>query len=199
LYGKKKIELATEVIRKKRSLAYAATRIFFYPLIYFARKLASSKNAVLGDKERDALEYYLIEKALEKNLPILGICRGAQMINVFTGGTLFQDLSQFYSETPQYHSIFPRKNVRLSPHSRLAAICKTRRMKVNALHRQAIDRTGENMRVVAMESTGVVQAIEHIHRPFVIGVQWHPEFLPQHSVHQAVFIALVHACRAKSK
>ena len=161
LYGKKKIELAMEVIRKKRSLAYTATRIFFYPLIYFARKLASSKTAPEGDEKRDALEYRLIEKALEKGIPILGICRGAQLINVVSGGTLYQDLSQFYLETPQYHSVFPRKTVMLLPGSRLSRICKSRRMRVNALHRQAIDRTGKNIRIAGAEPNGVVQAIEH--------------------------------------
>ncbi len=191
-----KIEpMAAEVVRKERTFIYSLVRIFLYPLVYFLRKMLSAKSTVLADEGRDALEYRFLEKAIQKNIPVLGICRGAQLINVYAGGSLFQELSRFYVETPQYATVFPKKNVRVAPDARLARILKTRRLKVNALHRQAINKKGNDIRIAATESNGVVQAVEHAKRPFVIGVQWHPEYLPQHRLHQRIFRALVRACQ----
>ena len=193
LYGQEKIRLAEEVVRKKYTFGYSLNRIFFYPLIYFLRKVLSSTSFVRTDKERDALEYYFLEKALKRKTPVLGICRGAQLINVHAGGSLYQELSQFYVETPQFNTVFPKKTVRISPNTLLARILKVRKLRVNALHRQAINKKGKNIRVSASESNGVVQAVEFTGRPFVVGVQWHPEYLPQHRVHQKIFHELVRA------
>jgi putative glutamine amidotransferase len=198
LYGQKKIMLAREVIRIKKSFLYSAGRILLYPMVYFFRKLFSVKFFIVGDDLRDDMEYDLIKKALEVNIPILGICRGAQLINVYMGGSLFQDLSDFYSETPQFQTVFPKKKVFIHPASKLATILKPRQLMVNALHYQAIDKLGKNIRSAAIEPNRVIQAVEYTSHPFVIGVQWHPEYLPQHHAHQDIFRALIKVCRNQS-
>jgi putative glutamine amidotransferase len=198
LYGQKKIMLAREVIRIKKSFLYSAGRILLYPMVYFFRKFFSVKFFIAGDDLRDELEYDLIKKALEIHIPILGICRGAQLINVYMGGSLFQDLRDFYSETPQFQTVFPKKKVFIQPASKLAAILKRRQLMVNALHYQAIDKPGKNIRSAAIESNRVIQAIEYTSHPFVIGVQWHPEYLPQHHAHQDIFRALIKVSRNRS-
>jgi putative glutamine amidotransferase len=89
--------------------------------------------------------------------------------------------------------VLPRKHVDIEPTSRLARAMQCTRAAVNALHSQAIDRLGEGMRVCARESNGIVQAIEHTSADFVLGVQWHPEYLPQRPEHGGLFRALVEA------
>lgn len=147
------------------------------------------------DPARDALELSLIDRALADGRPVLGVCRGAQLLNVRFGGCLHQDLRLFYVETPRLRTILPRKNVRLAPDSRLAAIVGRETLVVNALHHQAVRSLGRGMRVSAWEESGVVQAVERVQEPFVIGVQWHPEFLPQDRAQRALFAALVAAAR----
>jgi putative glutamine amidotransferase len=193
LYGQEKTMLAKEVIRKKNTFYYSLIRILFYPLIYFFRKIFSVKYFIKGDDRRDVLEYHLIKKGLEKKIPILGICRGAQLINVYLGGSLLQDLADFYAETPEFHTIFPKKNVFIDPSTKLYRILKQRQLMVNSLHHQAIDKPGKNIRSAAMESNQVVQAIEYTGHRFIIGVQWHPEYLPQHKLHQKIFRAFIKA------
>ena len=86
-----------------------------FPLIYLFRRMFSTKQAVGLDKDRDKLELSLLGAALEKNLPVLGICRGAQLINIHLGGSLHQDLQDFYKESPQPRSVFPTKQIDIRP------------------------------------------------------------------------------------
>lgn len=151
-----------------------------------------------GDPGRDELETRLIEQAFAAGKPILGICRGAQLLNVHFGGTLHQELATFYEETPQVRTVRPKKRIEIAPGSRLAGILRTESCLVNALHRQAVDRPAESLRVVARETAGVVQAVEHPGRRFVLGVQWHPEYLPQVPRQRRIFSALVEAARRAS-
>lgn len=146
------------------------------------------------DPDRDRLEQHLIREALYGNLPVLGICRGAQLLNVTLGGTLFQQIDHFYAEgSANVRSILPRKQVEIAPGSRLQELLKRDQTRVNALHEQSIRHLGEGLVVSAVEKpSGVIQAIEQEGAPFVIGVQWHPEYLPQRREQQALFRALVH-------
>lgn len=161
------------------------------------RKLAARKSAAgspedaAGDVARDRLETELLRGALAGGKPVLGICRGAQLLNVHLGGTLHQDLAEFYEETPQIRTVRPRKRIEVAPESLLAEILRTRDCRVNALHRQAVDELAEGLRAVAREPTGVVQAVEHRERPYLLGVQWHPEYLPQIRRQQRIFRRLV--------
>lgn len=170
-------------------------RIVALLTLLLRRLLARKSPGPSGDPARDELESRLIGEAIRSGKPLLGICRGAQLLNVHLGGTLHQALDEFYVETPQVTTVRPRKTIEIEPGSRLADVLRTERCRVNALHRQAVDRVAEELRIVAREESGVVQAIEHPERDFVIGVQWHPEYLPQVKRQRRIFARLVDAAR----
>lgn len=168
-------------------------RIFsfvLYPLLFVMRKLFATKTPGV-DPERDELEFSLLEEAIQQNIPVLGICRGAQLINVHFGGDLHPDIGNFYTEIPQMHTVWPKKKVKLLHHSLLAKIIQAEYIWVNALHHQAVDQPGKNINVVAVEENMLPQAIEHENHPYLIGVQWHPEYMPQIPRQRALFKALV--------
>lgn len=164
--------------------------ILFFPLIYLARKLFSTKSARI-DNQRDELEFSLLEQALEKGIPVLGICRGAQLINIHLGGTLYSDITNYYTEVPQVMSVWPKKMVQIKRESKLYQLLGYQQVWVNGLHHQAIDTVGSELQIVAHEKNGIVQAIEHDAYPFLLGVQWHPEYMPQIPPQRRIFEALV--------
>jgi putative glutamine amidotransferase len=172
----------------QRLIGYA-----FYPMLWLLRRMLQSHGRVL-DLERDQLEKALINRALDEHRPVLGICRGMQLINVVLGGTLNRNLDAFYVETPKSRSLLPVKKVALEPGSLLARVFQRSELWVNALHDQAVSELGRKLRVAASEPAGVVQAIEST-AGWCIGVQWHPEYLPQKEVQQRLFRALVEAAR----
>jgi putative glutamine amidotransferase len=148
------------------------------------------------DPDRDRLEKHLIRHALYDRLPILGICRGAQLMNVALGGSLYQDIGHFYTEdTGNVRSILPRKAVSLSEGSALRRILGTSHCMVNALHDQSIKDLGTDIIVSAREPSGVIQGIEKAGHPYFIGVQWHPEYIPQSAAQLGLFQALVDRAR----
>lgn len=163
-------------------------------LLFFVRALFSVKlRQPPRDPARDELEKELCLHALERGLPLLGICRGAQLINVTAGGSLFQDTRDFYTETPHIQTILPRKYINIDADSRLHGVLALDSATVNSLHNQAINRLGDDLRVCARDLNGIIQAIEHRRHPFLIGVQWHPEYLPQLDHQRRLFRALVAA------
>lgn len=148
------------------------------------------------DPERDALERRLVRAADETRRPVLGICRGAQMINIALGGTLHQDIYAAYEGTRRYWTVLPRKEVRVVEGTRLAQLSGTEAMRVNALHTQSVNELGTGLRIAAREASGVVQAVERTERSFFLGVQWHPEHLVYARRQRRLFRALVEAARA---
>lgn len=129
------------------------------------------------DAERDEFELAALRQGMAQDMPILGICRGAQLLNVACGGNLFQDLRPQRRITSHRRTILPLKNVALNPASRIADILGRTALKVNSLHNQAVDEVGDGLAVAGRDRDEIVQAIEHTERENVVGVQWHPEFL----------------------
>jgi putative glutamine amidotransferase len=162
-------------------------------LLSLFRAVFASYSTQHYDPDRDALEQRLIKYALYHDLPVLGICRGAQLMNVALGGSLHQELDHFYTEeTSNVRSILPCKTIQVSGHSTLGRILGTPRCSVNALHDQSIKDLGDEIVISAVEPNGIIQAIEKHGHPFFIGVQWHPEYIPQDRTQQGLFRHLTH-------
>jgi len=147
------------------------------------------------DPERDRLEHRLLDDALKARLPVLGICRGSQMINVHLGGTLHVDIYETFHAKRKMRTVLPRMRVDIEPDSLLHAIVDRDSCRVNSLHHQAVDKLGDDLRVAARDEHGVIQATESTTYPFLLGVQWHPEFLIFTPAQQAIFKALVNNVR----
>ena len=193
-YGQELIEKAV-LVKNKRTVFEWILSILFFPVYWIARYFRHTKSAPI-DTARDKLELTLLNDALEQGKPVLGICRGMQLMNVHFKGNLHQDIRGFYTEQPQITSIFPKKRVKIKQGSKLESLLDTDICNVNALHNQAIDDPGEGVELVAREvHTDIVQAIEHPGYPFVIGVQWHPEYLIQISRQRNIFGMLVDVAR----
>jgi len=146
--------------------------------------------AVRIDPQRDQLELRILDWAEARNLPVLGICRGAQMINVSRGGTLHNDIHLAYAGMPRLRSVLPRKRIRIVGGSGLHRLLRLESCRVNALHGQAVDRLGAGLRIVATDRWGMVQGIEATDGRFLLGVQWHPEFLIFNPAQRRLFQAL---------
>lgn len=151
--------------------------------------------AIRLDPERDALELEALTHASRHRLPVLGICRGAQMINIARGGSNVQDIYETYEDAPRMRTALPRKRVRIAPDSLLARLLGAELCRVNAIHHQSVDRLGDGLRVVARDDWNIVQAIEGDGPRFLVGVQWHPEFLILNRGQRNLFRALVRAAR----
>jgi putative glutamine amidotransferase len=134
------------------------------------------------DEEEDRLDLALTRYFLERDLPILGICRGVQLLNVATRGTLYQDLTDQRPDT-EAHAIIhqPRfyraHRIIIKPGTRLAQLIGTQPLEVNSLHHQAVKTTGPNVIISATAPDGVVEGIELPEHRFAVGVQCHPEEL----------------------
>ena len=135
-----------------------------------------------GDRVRDDYEIELFSEFLEAGKPVLGVCRGIQLINVALGGTLYQDLpSQMGTEVAHRDRSIHDANIheiRLEPGSGLARLFpNTPLARVNSLHHQAVRKLGRNLVVEACSSGDeVIEAVRLKGRSYVLGVQWHPEF-----------------------
>ena len=160
------------------------------PILFLWRGLFSLSASGV-DLERDDFEQSCLEKALREDVPVLGICRGAQFLNIHFGGTLLGDLASFYGEVDHSSSLLPRTQVEVEERTYLESILGVNQLGVNSLHNQAVDELGVGIRVTARTGSGIVQAIEVEQKPYVMGVQWHPEYLPVSRLQQKLFQALV--------
>ncbi len=149
------------------------------------------------DPARDALERRLVPEALQQDIPVLGICRGAQMLNVALGGSLFNRAYETFTASPYFKTILPRKRVCACTGTHLASVTEREELLVNALHTQAVDRLGDGLRVAARDEGGMIQAVERADAPFALGVQWHPEHLFYRAPHRRLFRALVGAAKVR--
>lgn len=147
---------------------------------------------------RDNFEYLLAQKILGSTIPLLGICRGCQLLNVAMGGTLIQDINSRLAHSQKAPRDYPFHDIVIEKGSKLAQILKAENIRVNSFHHQAIKKLGKGLRVSALAPDGMIEAIESIEHPLVIGVQWHPECLTdKYSAY--LFRALVEYSRQSCK
>lgn len=145
--------------------------------------------------ERTKFELKMVQEALKKNLPTLGICLGCQTISVACGGTLIQDLPSERPATRDHDKGVHR--IDLDPRSVLQRILGRSQVRVNSRHHQAIDSPGKGVRVSARSADQVIEAIEVSKKRFFVGVQWHPEIMPKDIASKKIFRAFVDACKKK--
>jgi putative glutamine amidotransferase len=151
-------------------------------------------------EERSSFERALYWAALARDLPILGVCGGMQLINVLHGGSLYQDLAErpgTLNHVQPYDRRQPHHVVSVLPESRLARVCDSTQLEVNSTHHQVLNRLGTGVIAVGHSLEGVVEAIEVLDRRFVLGVQWHPEAL-EGTAHLAIYESLVEAARNRT-
>jgi putative glutamine amidotransferase len=154
---------------------------------------------------RDMAERALIERAMARELPILAICRGMQMLNVALGGSLIQDVptqvagALEHSQTPDHARGEPTHTVAIEAGSRLATIVGRDELVVNSMHHQALGRMGAGLAATAWAGDGVIEAAELPGRR-VLAVQWHPEELvAEHKHARALFTWLAREARGRGR
>lgn len=163
------------------------------PVLYAAEQEVEPRH----DKARDELETSMIGQALEKRVPILGICRGAQLLNICLGGSLFQELRSRRQQTSNRWTVLPLKTLCVEPDSHLKTMLGANQCRINSLHNQAMDRIGDGLRVAGRDLDGIVQAVENPDYGFLLGVQWHPEFLVYMPRQRQLFAALLRAANRR--
>lgn len=155
------------------------------------------------DPARDLVELQLTRWALADRKPILGICRGLQVINVARGGTLFQDVAAECTDAIK-HDYFPTAGwprdhlahpVALAPGGRLERAFGAGNLQVNSMHHQGIDQLGDGLRATALAPDGLIEGVETVDDGYVVAVQWHPESMPtDHS--SRLLTPFIEACQS---
>lgn len=177
-----------------------------FPMTYGEEPLNLLGNLI---PERDKFEIKLYQKAEKLDLPMLGVCRGHQIMNVASGGTLYQDIYTQREKTighnpgkipvdSEFHTINITKN------TKLCDIFKTDVIKTNSFHHQAIKNIASNYKVSAVAQDGIIEAIESELLTFAIGVQWHPEDMIKsngkfNKIYKALIDAALHYRNSKQK
>lgn len=150
--------------------------------------------------ERDAMEFFLVKRAVAEDKPLLAICRGAQVLNVALGGTLYTHIADQKANAIKHDWFpdYPRDRlahpVTIKCGSRLDQIFDADEIEVNSLHHQGIARVGRGLMATAFAHDGLVEGVEVEGAAFALGVQWHPECLPDDPGMQRLLRAFVTAC-----
>lgn len=150
---------------------------------------------------RDKLEFSLMELALKSHKPFLAICRGIQVLNVAFGGDLYTDITDQMKNALKHdwYPDYPRDKhahtVSLTGGSILQDIFKADEVPVNSLHHQGVARVGAGLEAIAFAPDGLVEGLAVKDQKFAVGVQWHPECLPDDPPMQALFTAFISACQ----
>jgi gamma-glutamyl-gamma-aminobutyrate hydrolase PuuD len=150
------------------------------------------------DPKRFACDRLLAELALERDMPVLAICMGVQLLNVVYGGTLIQHIESEIcheskdGENDSFHAVV------IEEESLLHRVMGTSEMEINSAHHQAVDQPAPGLRVAAKAPDGIVEAVQRTDRDFFLGVQWHPERFFDRPEQRQLFKALVNACQRGS-
>lgn len=153
------------------------------------------------NSERDAFELALLREVVARDKPLLAVCRGMQTLNVACGGTLYVDIlsqmpgAQKHDWWPTYKRNKLVHDVSVTPDSFLADILGEVELRTNSLHHQSVRQVADELRAVAFASDGVVEGIEHPNKRFMVGVQWHPEWLQDQQPMQKLYKAFIDACK----
>jgi putative glutamine amidotransferase len=161
------------------------------PAAYGARA-----HEALGPTEPalDRFEFELARAADAAGMPLLGVCRGAQALNVARGGTLHQHIDGHRQAEP---ACVPTHRVRIAARSRAARVLGAHSAEVNSFHHQAVDTLGDGLVATAWAPDGTIEALEDLGHSFFLGVQWHAETLLDEPGQLALFAALVEAAAAR--
>ena len=164
------------------------------PKLYNAKN-TDSKN--ISDK-RDELEMSLLSSAEMNQIRTLAICRGHQMLNVYKGGTLIQDIPSQFNDANSHAEINEKTSehvhdVHIDKESKLYDILNEQRIDVNSIHHQCIDELGDDLKISAKSSDGIVEGIETNSDWDALGIQWHPEYLKEDQVSKNLFDWLVNS------
>jgi len=166
------------------------------PLVYGENPI---KEVNYFSHARDSFEMALFKCALDKKVPVLGICRGMQIMNTSLGGSLYQDI---FCQVKNSLGHFPEQlpvdelfhTVKIDKKSRLHKIFSEEEIKVNSYHHQSVKKVADSFNVTALSTDGIIEAIEHKNENFAIAVQWHPEDLTiKHKEFIKLFKALIDA------
>ncbi len=160
---------------------------------------AAERHSTVATKDRrTAFELAITRAALARDRPVLGICGGAQLLNVALGGTLIQHIPDAVPNALEHEQPNPRDEpgheVTITQGTQLSAIAGRGTLAVNSAHHQAVATPAPDLRINARAPDGVIEGVEHAQAAFCIGVQWHPEFLISDG-DKALFAAFVAACR----
>ena len=174
------------------------------PTLYGETKKYDNVNV---NRARDEFEQGLLHNALDRRLPILGICRGVQLINVDFGGTLYQDLGEDIVPEFEHQQVAAGRErsdlthtVTVTEPESLLHQAVQGSCQVNSLHHQAIKRLGRGLKVSAHSEDGLVEAVEAAtDYPFLLAVQWHPEELMESAEQLGIFREFVEKCRERSQ
>lgn len=149
--------------------------------------------------ERDQMESILLKAVIALDKPVLGICRGIQMLNSIQGGTLYQDLPQDHPSSTSHRMKAPYDRaehfVDVVKKSLLDDILATDHFGVNSCHHQAIKTLGQDLKAAAVSEDGLIESVYMPQRHFVLAVQWHPEFFINDIHSQKIFKALIDHCQ----
>lgn len=150
---------------------------------------------------RDDFELLITQKALEKHIPFLGICRGMQLLNVVCNGDLIQHIPDYLKNSDINHQPAIELKSQLShpitiePNTILARLANNNEIFVNSNHHQAVGKLGSGLKIAAVAPDGIIEAIESIIHKFVLGVEWHPEYLNDNGLDLNIFKEFIKATR----
>ena len=155
-------------------------------------------------QRRATFELEMAQLARAADLPLLGICGGMQSLNVAFGGSLYQDIGSQRSRPLQHRQSAPATqlthSVKIAPKSLLHRIVTTKTMRVNSSHHQSVKKVAPSLQASAVAPDGIIEAIESPSQRFLLGIQWHPEFLfDRHQLHRRLFEAFLHAAQRKAR